>query len=262
MTEERDPCIMYRAPPMNRMDLLPAPRVNTSGIYSKPLRKARIPTRPAQVGLMIEDIKTRTGMDITEAYVTQYKQLPPTEPDLVNFNPYYSEAPIIGSGGLVNRPTLSQQTHLNIINQLNLAPPIVGSGSALTLISDLVQATPSVTLEQRNALPSPLSGYQTPSQGERTPPEISQEESRQEGLEDLRQASLGNVRPPPAGFGKLPPKGVFNRPAPLNPEEPSTSKPTGSNIMSALAKPFSRFTRARVDPLPPQEEMGSASRMY
>lgn len=265
MKREDDPCIFHRAVPLGRLDLLANQPVNTSGIYSKPPRRVRIPTRPAQVGVMLENIRTSTGSDLTEAFITQYKAPPPAEKDLINFKPYYDEAPIIGSGGLVNRPTLNQQTYLNIINQLNLPPPVVGHGSALTLVPTVVPQPPALTLAQINTLPLPLgqqmnipvnapggglSGMQTPSySGQQTPQNVLddlQEQTRNEVLEGRRQKGLGNVTQSPKVFGKLP----ASRPAPLNPREPSVSKPQGSNIMSTLAKPFSRFTtvRAKVSP--------------
>ena len=272
MKREDDPCIFHRAVPLGRLDLLANQPVNTSGIYSKPPRRVRIPTRPAQVGVMLENIRTSTGSDLTEAFITQYKAPPPTEKDLINFKPYYDEAPIIGSGGLVNRPTLNQQTYLNIINQLNLPPPVVGHGSALTLVPTVVPQPPALTLAQINTLPLPLgqqmnipvnapggglSGMQTPSySGQQTPQNVLddlQEQTRNEVLEGRRQKGLGNVTQAPKGFGKLP----APRPAPLNPREPSVSKPKGSNIMSSLSKPFSRFTTVRTKVAPYSSEQSA-----
>ena len=280
MKREDDPCIFHRAVPLGRLDLLANQPVNTSGLYSKPPRRVRIPTRPAQVGVMLENIRTNTGADLTEAFITQYKAPPPTEKDLINFKPYYDEAPIIGSGGLVNRPTLNQQTYLNIINQLNLPPPIVGRGSTLTLVPKVVPPPPALTLAQINESPLPLgqpmnipvnapvnapesasggglSGMQTPSRsGQQTPQEVSddlQEQTRNEVLEGRRQKGLGNVTQAPKGFGKLP----ASRPAPLNPREPSVSKPRGSNIMSSLSKPFSRFTTVRTKVAPYSSEQSA-----
>lgn len=273
MKREDDPCIFHRAVPLGRLDLLANQPVNTSGLYSKPPRRVRIPTRPAQVGVMLENIRTSTGTDLTEAFITQYKAPPPTEKDLINFKPYYDEAPIIGSGGLVNRPTLNQQTYLNILNQLNLQPPVVGQGSALTLVPKVVPVAPALTLAQINELPLPmynappprgspppyedtLSDYSPPSSGTQTPEEVRddlQEQTRNEVLEGRRQKGLGNVTQSPKVFGKLP----ASRPAPLNPREPSVSKPQGSNIMSTLSKPFSRFTTARTKVAPYSSEQSA-----
>ena len=285
MKRENDPCIFHRSVPMNRLDLLPAQPVNTSGIYSKPARQVRVPTRPTQVGVMLQDVKTRTGIDLRETFIAEYQALPPTPKDLVDFKPYYKEPPIIGGGGFVNRPTLNQQTYLNIINQLNLAPPTVGSGSALTLATNIVPVAPALTLAQINELPLPmynappprgppppyedtLSDYTPPSSGSQTPAEVGEqltEDTRQTVLEDRRQTSLGNTKPPSVGFGKLP----IQRPAPLNPKQPLPSRPKGSNIMSTLSQPFSRFTtaRAKISPYSSQQqseivvEPGSYERM-
>ena len=253
MKRENDPCIFHRSIPMNRLDLLPAQPVNISGIYSKPARQVRIPTRPAQVGVMLQDIKTRTGIDLRETFITEYQSLPPTPKDLVDFKPYYTEPVLIGGGGFVNRPTLNQQTYLNILNQLNLTPPIVGSGSALTLVPGIVGT--SAPYFPTSLPPQSLTSYTPPSSGSQTPAEVNEafrEDDRQAVLEGRRQAGLGNVAAPSRGFGKLP----IPRPEPLNPREPQPSKPRGSNIMSTLSQPFSRFTtvRTKVAPNPSQQQ--------
>tara|TARA_B110000971_G_C19942828_1_gene469565 strand:- start:758 stop:1066 length:309 start_codon:yes stop_codon:yes gene_type:complete len=46
---------------LGRLDLLANQPVNTSGLYNKPPRRVRIPTRPAHVGVMLENIRTSTA---------------------------------------------------------------------------------------------------------------------------------------------------------------------------------------------------------
>ena len=243
-----DPCILYRSVPMSRMDLLPATQINRSGLYLKPPKKVRIPTRPQQVGLMLQDVKNRTGTDLTPIYIKQYEDPIPVKRELVDFTPYYDEAPIIGSGGLITRPTLAQQTYINIVSQLNLAPPIVSGGSTLTLVPSIIPSAGTG-----------LSGMQTPSpSGGNTPPMTVEdiEESRNLLLEKDRQVGLGNIEP---GYGQFPP----SRKPTGKPMLPKPSQPSGSNIvtlderektniMETLKKPFSRFgrvpPRAKIEP--------------
>ncbi len=250
-----DPCILHRSVPMSRMDLLPSTPINRSGLYLKPPKKVRIATRPQQVGMMLHDVKNRTGTDLTPLYLKQYETPPPVKNDLVDFKPYYNEAPIIGSGGLVTRPTLAQQTYINIVAQLDLAPPIVSGGSTLTLVPTIIPA--AVT-----EIPSPfggLSGLQTPTPGGMTPPLTAEDidESRNLLHEKDRQVGLGNIE---SGFGIFPPvrppisKPMF--PKPSQPSQPSGSniatldERKKTNIMETLKKPFSRFGRAPVQVAP------------
>ena len=252
-----DPCILHRSVPMSRMDLLPSTPINRSGLYLKPPKKVRIPTRPQQVGLMLQDVKHRTGTDLTPLYIKQYEAPLPVKKDLVDFTPYYDEAPIIGSGGLITRPTLAEQTYINIVSQLNLTPPIVSGGSTLTLVPTIIPA--AVT-----EIPSPyagtgMSGLQTPSpSGGNTPPLTAEDidESRNLMLERDRQVGLGNIEP---GYGQFPP---VRKPS-GKPMLPKPSQSSGSNIvtlderektniMETLKKPFSRFgrvpPRAKIEP--------------
>ena len=272
-----DPCILHRSAPMSRMDLLPMTLPNRSGLYLKPPKKVRIATRPQQVGMMLNDIKKRTGQDLTPIYLNQYKNPPPVQKDLVDFNPYYDETPIIGSGGLIMRPTLSQQTYINIVSQLNLPAPVVSGGSTLTMIPDVIPATETIIVTDAPLPPvggfnpdpagmtefqmpqagGGLSGLQTPSPGGMTPSiEIDElEETRNLALERDRQLTLGNID---EGFGIFPPTRPTN-----NPKFPKPSQVMGSNITTfqeadrpVLTRPsfrekvFSRFTRAPPRVLP------------
>ena len=64
----RKMCGLHQAVPMHRLDLLPRPMENRSGLYSRPLKQPQILSRPATAGIMVEATQKLTGRDLSIDY--------------------------------------------------------------------------------------------------------------------------------------------------------------------------------------------------
>ena len=65
----RKMCAIHQPIPMDRLDLLPAPMANTSGIYTRQLKNPKIIQRPATAATMINAVNTLTGRSIGTDYI-------------------------------------------------------------------------------------------------------------------------------------------------------------------------------------------------
>jgi len=72
----RKMCGLHQPPPMNRLDLLPAPPMNTSGIYTRPLKNPKILQRPATASAMINAVSTLSGRNIGTDYLQSLNKTP------------------------------------------------------------------------------------------------------------------------------------------------------------------------------------------
>tara|TARA_R110002126_G_scaffold218776_1_gene364423 strand:+ start:440 stop:1189 length:750 start_codon:yes stop_codon:yes gene_type:complete len=64
----RKMCGLNQPVPMHRLDLLPRPMENRSGLYSRPLKQPQILSRPATAGIMVQATEKLTGRDLSADY--------------------------------------------------------------------------------------------------------------------------------------------------------------------------------------------------
>ena len=76
----RKRCGMTQPIPMDRIDLLPRPMENRSGLYSRPLKTPQILSRPATAGVMIQATEKLTGRDLSIDFKMALEQDPPPYP--------------------------------------------------------------------------------------------------------------------------------------------------------------------------------------
>jgi hypothetical protein len=61
-------CPEHQPIPMNRLDLLPTPMQDRSGMYSRPLKQPKIISRPETAHTMLQATQNLTGRDLTIDY--------------------------------------------------------------------------------------------------------------------------------------------------------------------------------------------------
>jgi len=76
----RKRCGMTQPIPMDRIDLLPRPMENRSGLYSRPLKTPQILSRPATAGVMIQATEKLTGRDLSIDFKMALEKDPPAYP--------------------------------------------------------------------------------------------------------------------------------------------------------------------------------------
>ena len=72
----RKMCGLHQPIPMNRLDLLPAPPMNSSGIYTRQLKNPQIIQRPVNAGVMVNAVNRLTGRTIGADYLTSLNKTP------------------------------------------------------------------------------------------------------------------------------------------------------------------------------------------
>jgi len=96
-------CLLHQPIPMNRIDLLPRPMENRSGIFTRPLKDPKIIARPESAKIMLDATQRLTGSDLTVDYMEAVKEEPkivpmPTYPRTlpetqgIPVTPYYGNA--------------------------------------------------------------------------------------------------------------------------------------------------------------------------
>ena len=64
----RKMCGLNQPVPMHRLDLLPRPMENRSGLYNRPLKQPQILSRPATANIMVQATEKLTGRDLSADY--------------------------------------------------------------------------------------------------------------------------------------------------------------------------------------------------
>ena len=72
----RKMCGLHQPVPMDRLDLLPAPPINTSGIYTRQLKNPKILQRPTTASAMINAVSTLSGRNIGTDYLQSLNKTP------------------------------------------------------------------------------------------------------------------------------------------------------------------------------------------
>jgi len=91
-------CAEHQPIPMNRLDLLPTPMTDRSGIYSRPLKQPKIISRPDTAHTMLQATQNLTGRDLTIDYkkAIAKEQKMPVYPEVLPI-PGGEVTPIYGS---------------------------------------------------------------------------------------------------------------------------------------------------------------------
>jgi len=92
-------CAEHQPIPMNRLDLLPTPMTDRSGIYSRPLKQPKIISRPETAHTMLQATQKLTGRDLTIDYkkAVAKEQKIPVYPDVLPQLSSGEVIPIYGS---------------------------------------------------------------------------------------------------------------------------------------------------------------------
>ena len=92
-------CPEHQPIPMNRLDLLPTPKTDRSGIYSRPLKQPKVISRPETAHTMLQATQKLTGRDLTIDYkkAVAKEQKIPVYPDVLPQLTSGEVTPIYGS---------------------------------------------------------------------------------------------------------------------------------------------------------------------
>ena len=92
-------CAEHQPIPMNRLDLLPTPMTDRSGMYSRPLKQPKIISRPETAHTMLQATQKLTGRDLTIDYkkAVAKEQKIPVYPDVLPQLSSGEVIPIYGS---------------------------------------------------------------------------------------------------------------------------------------------------------------------
>ena len=92
-------CPEHQPIPMNRLDLLPTPMRDRSGMYSRPLKQPKIISRPDTANTMLQATQKLTGRDLTIDYkkAVAKEQKIPVYPDVLPQLSSGEVIPIYGS---------------------------------------------------------------------------------------------------------------------------------------------------------------------
>jgi hypothetical protein len=133
-------CPEHQPVPMNRLDLLPTPMQDRSGMYSRPLKQPKIISRPETAHTMLQATKNLTGRDLTIDYkkAIAKEQKIPVYPEVLPI-PGGEVTPIYGSQ-VSTGTTVANLTYTAL---LQAAAPIAAPSTAAPSIAPIAVAGPS-----------------------------------------------------------------------------------------------------------------------
>ncbi len=138
-------CMLHQPVPMNRLDLLPRPMENRSGLYYRPLKEPKIIARPQSAGVMLDATERLTGNNLKADYMTALKEAP----KIVKFPTYPNTLP--DTKGIPVTPTYGSAYSLSAISYGTLASsvgipiPSLSSGMSASVPSPPVSVVDSAT---------------------------------------------------------------------------------------------------------------------
>ena len=136
-------CTLHHPVPMNRLDLLPRPMENRSGLYYRPLKETKIIARPQSAGVMLEATERLTGNNLKADYMTALKE----EPKIVKFPTYPNTLP--DTQGIRVAPNVGNAYSIATIAYNALASqagiPSLSSGMSSSVPSPPVSVVDSAT---------------------------------------------------------------------------------------------------------------------
>ena len=138
-------CPEHQPIPMNRLDLLPTPMVDRSGMYSRPLKQPKIISRPETAYTMLQATKKLTGRDLTIDYkkAIAKEQKIPVYPDVLPQLTSGEVIPIYGSQ-VSTGTTLANLTYTALL-QATQAP---ATSTAIAQAPSTAVAGPSTSTSQ------------------------------------------------------------------------------------------------------------------
>ena len=108
----RKMCAINQPVPMHRLDLLPRPMPNRSGLYSRPLKQPQVLPRPATANIMVEATEKLTGRDLSADYKQALEKEVKLAPIPKTLPPSRGRAtPIYGS---LHRQSLADTTYAQL----------------------------------------------------------------------------------------------------------------------------------------------------
>ena len=139
-------CPEHQPIPMNRLDLLPRPMADRSGMYSRPLKQPKIISRPETAYTMLQATQNLTGRDLTIDYkkAIAKEQKIPVYPEVLPI-PGGDAIPIYGSQ-VSTGTTLANLTYTALLQatQTAAAPSTAAVGAPSTSIA--VVGAPSTSI--------------------------------------------------------------------------------------------------------------------
>jgi len=137
-------CMLHHPVPMNRLDLLPRPMENRSGLYYRPLKETKIIARPESAGVMLDSAERLTGNNLKEDYMSALKE----EPKIVKFPTYPNTLPdtrgIPVAPNVGNAYSIATITYAALANQVGI-PTSLSSGMSSSFPSPPVSVGDSAT---------------------------------------------------------------------------------------------------------------------
>ena len=144
-------CPEHQPIPMNRLDLLPTPMRDRSGMYSRPLKQPKIISRPDTAHTMLQATQNLTGRDLTIDYkkAIAKEQKMPVYPEVLPQLTSGEVTPIYGSQ-VSTGTTLSNLTYTALLQAAQTAaaptaapPPTAVVGAPSTAVAGPSTSAPS-----------------------------------------------------------------------------------------------------------------------
>lgn len=178
-------CLLHQPIPMNRIDLLPQPMENRSGIFTRPLKDPKIIARPESAKVMLDATQRLTGSDLTVDYMEAVKE----EPKIVPMPTYPRTLP--ETQGIPVTPSYGNAYSLSVLLYNALANTLGITSEALSAGSDWSSSVSSATSVSEATTPS------EPDIAEIT--EDMTEQERQDYLESIRRRGFTYLIQPEEG---------------------------------------------------------------
>ena len=138
-------CAEHQPIPMNRLDLLPTPMTDRSGIYSRPLKQPKIISRPETAHTMLQATQKLTGRDLTIDYkkAVAKEQKIPVYPDVLPQLSSGEVIPIYGSQASTGT-TLANLSYTALLQATQAPSTAIAGPSTSTAIAQ----APSTAIAQ------------------------------------------------------------------------------------------------------------------
>jgi len=156
-------CPEHQPIPMNRLDLLPTPMRDRSGMYSRPLKQPKIISRPDTAHTMLQATQNLTGRDLTIDYkkAIAKEQKMPVYPEVLPQLTSGEVTPIYGSQ-VSTGTTLSNLTYTALLQAAQTAaaptaaptaapPPTAVVGAPSTAVAGPSTSAPSTSAPSTSA---------------------------------------------------------------------------------------------------------------
>jgi len=140
-------CPEHQPIPMNRLDLLPRPMTDRSGMYSRPLKEPKIISRPDTAHTMLQATQNLTGRDLTIDYkkAVAKEQKMPVYPEVLPQLTSGEVIPIYGSQ-ISTGTSLANLNYTALLQATQTAAAPTAAVAAAPSTSVAVAAAPSTSV--------------------------------------------------------------------------------------------------------------------